>query len=85
MSKFREKILQASKKYYEETANSDWSHNFDHILRVERLAMRLGRQEKADLEALEAICLLFDVARGLEDKGEVADHAVAGAEIAMVF
>ena len=79
--KFREEILKKAKKYYKEL-ETDFSHNFDHFLRVERLAKRIGKDERADLEVLEAASLLFDVARGSEDKGEVEDHAKASAEIA---
>ena len=79
---YREKIIKEAEKYYQELNASDFSHNFDHFLRVERLAKRIGEDEGADLEVLEAASLLFDIARGLEDKGEVDDHAKSGAEIA---
>ena len=79
---YREKIIKEAEKYYQELNASDFCHNFDHFLRVERLAKRIGKDEGADLEILEAASLLFDIARGLEDKGEVDDHARAGAEIA---
>ena len=82
MSKYRDKILKAADKYYKELNCSDFSHNFDHFLRVERLAKKIGDSEKADIDVLEAASLLFDVARNLEDKGKVLDHAEAGAKIA---
>jgi uncharacterized protein len=82
MSRYREQILALTDKYYADLNAEDFSHNFDHVVRVERLARRIGESEGADLQTIEAACLLFDVARGLEDKGIVQDHAEAGAEIA---
>lgn len=82
MSKYRDKILEKAKKYYEDLNDSDFSHNFDHFLRVEKLARRIGESENADLEILEAASLLFDIARKLEDEGETDDHAEEGAKIA---
>lgn len=78
----RDKILKEVDKYYKELDKSDFSHNFDHVVRVEKLAKRIGKDDGADQEILEAACLLFDVARGLEDRGRVKDHAQAGAKIA---
>ncbi len=81
MSNFKDKILNLTSKYYEEL-NNDFSHDINHVFRVERLAKQIGQDEEADLEILEAATLLFDVARGLEDRGEVEDHAKAGSDIA---
>lgn len=80
MSAFRDKILKEAGKYYQEFEN-DFSHDINHFLRVERLVKIIGKEEKADLEILEAAALLFDVARGLEDRGEIEDHAEAGSVI----
>ena len=82
MTKYREIILKSAKKYYDELNNEDFSHDFNHILRVERLAKRIAESENADIEIIEASCLLFDVARILEDKGKVSDHAEEGSKIA---
>jgi len=82
MSKYREQILKLAKKYYDKLNKKDFSHNFDHILRVERLAKRIAKTENADIEIIEASCLLFDVARILEDQGKVEDHAEEGSKIA---
>nr|AKQ04344.1 HD superfamily metal-dependent phosphohydrolase, uncharacterized protein [uncultured Microgenomates bacterium Rifle_16ft_4_minimus_5036] len=82
MNNLREKILKETKAYYKELDNKDFSHNFDHVLRVENMALRIGKSEGADFEILEAASLLFDVARGLEDKGAVEDHANEGSKIA---
>jgi len=82
MTKYRELILKSAKKYYDQLNNEDFSHDFNHILRVERLAKRITESEAADIEIIEASCLLFDVARILEDKGKVSDHAEEGSKIA---
>lgn len=81
-TKYRGKILKRIQKYIDELDKEDFSHNSDHIFRVESLAKRIAEEEKADLEIIEAASLLFDIARGLEDKGLVEDHAKKGSEIA---
>jgi uncharacterized protein len=81
MSKYRARILKKADKYYQELSG-DFSHDINHFLRVDRLAHRIGIDEGADLEILEAAALLFDIARGLEDRREVIDHAQAGSDIA---
>lgn len=81
-TKYRSKILKIIKPYLEELDLEDFSHNSDHIFRVENMAKRIAEEEGADIEIIEAACLLFDVARGLEDKGIIEDHATKGAEIA---
>lgn len=82
VSEYREKILERTDKYYRKLNENDFSHNFDHIKRVERLAKRIGKEEEADMDVVEAMCLLFDVARMMEDEGEIEDHSEAGSEIA---
>lgn len=81
MSAYRSRILEEADKYYRDL-EADFSHDINHFLRVERLVKRIGEDENADLEVLEATALLFDVARGLEDRGETKDHAQTGSNIA---
>lgn len=57
----------------------DPAHDFAHVLRVLRLAERIGAAEGADLEVLRAAALLHDVARADERAGGPC-HAQAGAE-----
>jgi len=57
-------------------------HSKDHVERVYNLAVKIGKEENADLEVLKAAALLHDVARALEDEGKVEDHSVEGAKIA---
>ena len=42
---------------------ADSAHGFDHVLRVLRLAERIGRVEGVDLQVLRAAVLLHDVGR----------------------
>lgn len=81
-SKYRSQILELVKPYYDEADKGDFSHNSDHFFRVEALAKRMAKEENADMEIVEAASLIFDVARLMEDRGEIVDHAEKGVEIA---
>jgi uncharacterized protein len=59
----------------------DSAHSFEHVLRVWRLAERIGREEGADLRVLQAAALLHDAGRG-EEARTGRCHAEAGADIA---
>jgi uncharacterized protein len=61
---------EAVRAYY---AHDDPTHDFDHVLRVLRLAEHIGRAEGADLAVASAAALLHDVARG--EAGPGVDHA----------
>jgi uncharacterized protein len=60
-------------------ACGDSTHDFDHVLRVYRLAERIGEAEGADMIVVGTATLLHDIARPDQDAGRVADHAVEGA------
>ncbi len=60
-----------ARRLYEE---NDSAHAFDHVLRVYRLAQRIGRAEGADLRVLLTAALLHDIAR------EEPNHHLRGAE-----
>jgi uncharacterized protein len=60
-------------------AAGDSTHDFDHVLRVYRLAERIGHAESADMAVLRTAALLHDVARPDQDSGRVPDHAIEGA------
>lgn len=81
-TKYRQQIIDEIQPYIDELNKEDFSHDFNHILRVERLAKRIAEEEHADIEIIEASSLIFDIARLLEDRGECEDHAIKGAEIA---
>jgi len=57
---------------------ADAVHDFDHVLRVLRLAERIARVEGADLPVVRAAALLHDVSRE-EAQAAGADHAVVAA------
>lgn len=60
---------------------SDTAHGLDHVLRVWRLALRIGAEEGADLEVLQAAALLHDVGRP-EELATGACHAQVSAAMA---
>lgn len=55
-------------------SHADPVHDFEHVLRVYRMAERLGQAEGADLEILRAAALLHD-AQGSAPGGEQAERA----------
>lgn len=57
-------------------------HDQCHVERVYNLALRLAREESADLDVVKAAVLLHDIARALEDEGRIEDHAREGARMA---
>ena len=63
--------------------HADPVHDFDHVLRVYRLAERIGQAEGADLEVLLAAVLLHDAADATPDgEGDRPTHHLASAEFA---
>ncbi len=59
------------------------SHGWDHVLRVWNLCRRIGVEEGADLEILEAGAYLHDVGRAEESaSGGTVCHAAVGARMA---
>ena len=57
-------------------------HGFDHVERVHKLAMSIAKEEKADLQIVDAAAWLHDIARLREDAGEIECHAEEGARMA---
>lgn len=57
-------------------------HDKSHVERVYNLAVRIAKEEKADLDVVKAAALLHDIARAMEDEGKIADHATEGAKMA---
>ena len=82
MSTFQ-KIHTEAKKYFK---NARGSHDFDHVERVLKMAIHIGKKEKAnghkvDLEILKIAAILHDISRQDQDhqKGKT-DHAQEGAQ-----
>jgi len=65
-----------ARSYY---SGKDAAHDFEHVLRVLRLAERIGQVEGADMEILRAAVLLHDIARSDEESGGPC-HAQQGAQ-----
>lgn len=59
-------------------------HDWSHVERVLKLALNIGKKEKADLLILSLTCLLHDIGRKAEmkSKGKFC-HAEKGAELAV--
>lgn len=73
--------IEEAREWYQE---ADPVHDFDHVLRVYRIAERLAKAEGADLEIVRAAALLHDLkgsAPGAEGKAR-AEHHIASAEFA---
>jgi len=64
--------------------SGEGSHTLEHVLRVRKLCLLIGKAEGADLEVLEVAALLHDVGRPREaETGR--SHAEIGAEMATSF
>jgi uncharacterized protein len=64
-------------------ANVPGSHDWDHTKRVEKMALKIGAKEGADLTVLSIAALLHDIGRCHQDQsnGEVC-HACKGEQLA---
>ncbi|MGQ9565055.1 MAG: HD domain-containing protein [Candidatus Bathyarchaeales archaeon] len=74
---FFEKLKKNSEKFFRLS-----HHDKSHVERVYNLALRIAREENADVDVVKAAVLLHDVARAMEDEGKIDDHATEGAKIA---
>ena len=61
---------------------TDPGHEFDHTERVYRLAVRIAKDENADLEIVQASALLHDIERCKEDPDKGICHAEESAKLA---
>ncbi len=67
--------IEQAQRYYE---GADAAHDYHHVLRVLRLAERIGQAEGADMEVLRTAALLHDIGRPEEIRDGVC-HAEVGA------
>jgi len=74
-------VFERTKKRSEEFFRLSHHDRF-HIERVCNLAVRIAKEENADLNVIKAAALLHDIARAKEDEGKIADHATEGAKMA---
>jgi uncharacterized protein len=65
-------------------SEADSVHDFDHILRVLRLAEHIGRAEDADLSIVRTAALLHDWGRA-RAQAQGADHSKVAASLARNF
>jgi len=72
-----EKIKEKSEEFFRLS-----HHDKSHVERVYNLAVRIAKQENADLDVVKAAVLLHDVARAMEDEGKIEDHAIESAKMA---
>ena len=63
-------------------ADSDSVHDFEHVLRVYRMAERIAESEGADLDIIRAAALLHDAEGAAPGHESRADHHHASAEFA---
>ncbi len=81
MDKNLEKIKEIVEK-----ESSDSGHNFDHVMRVYNLAMKIAEKEseEIDLEVLQIATLLHDIggSKEMNDPTGKTDHAVESAKMA---
>ena len=61
------------------------AHDIDHTMRVYNLCLELAKNEKVNMDVLQASALLHDIARIKEDNdvSGKTDHAVEGAKMAL--
>ena len=75
-----DEIEKEAKKYFKKTSGC---HDWSHIERVRKLALKIGKKEKGNLKVLEIATLLHDIGRKdeMKCKGKFC-HAEKGSEIA---
>ena len=66
------------KKFYVDLGG----HGFDHVERVHAMSLKIAKDEKADLDVIDAASWLHDIARAKESSGEVNCHAEEGSKMA---
>ncbi len=79
MDKFS-KILSEAKRHF---ANARGSHDFNHVERVLKMALHIGKKEGGNMKILKLAAILHDIGRHEADKSKgKTDHAKDGAHSA---
>lgn len=80
MKNIFEQIKKEAKEHF---LKARGSHDWSHIERVYKLALRIGRKENADLKILKLAAILHDIGRKRQDdsNGKI-DHSEEGARLA---
>ncbi|EKE29948.1 MAG: hypothetical protein ACD_2C00073G0036 [uncultured bacterium (gcode 4)] len=60
------------------------AHNFEHVMRVYNMALRLAENQDVDLEVIKIACLLHDIwwMREMNDPTGNTDHAIESSKMA---
>lgn len=75
-----QKIENEAKSFF---VGASGCHDWSHVERVKKIALHIGKKEKADLEILEVATLLHDIGRKKEMKEKgIFCHAEYGGKIA---
>ncbi|MCD6502659.1 MAG: HD domain-containing protein [Euryarchaeota archaeon] len=82
---FKSEIFRKTYEFAKKHSKKGGTHGWDHVLRVLDLSIKIGMSEGADVEVLALAALLHDIARPLEEKGLIKDHARESAKIAKEF
>lgn len=78
--KIKKSIKKEAKSFFKSASGC---HDWTHVERVVKLAIKIGKKEKADLDILEVAALLHDIGRieEIKSKGKFC-HAEEGAKLA---
>lgn len=76
-----QELVRITKQHF---MDSKGSHDWDHCVRVRKMALHLAKKEGADSFVVEAAAILHDIAREKEDeaRGSIS-HAELGSDMAM--
>ncbi len=76
--------IEKLKKIVEKELSFCAAHNFEHVMRVYRLAVHLAENENVNMDVIQTATLLHDIGgkREIEDPTGKTDHAIEGAKMA---